>query len=992
MPYRRTTGALPLHPARSAAGVVFFLFASLASLPADDWPAFRGGPSRSGVGAESLPPPFTPLWSAPVEGRLLAPPVAAGGRVFAGTDAGRLIAFDAADGRPLWAFAMDGPIEGAPAVDAGIVFIGSLGGDLCALRTGTGGLLWRVRHGGAQESSPLVLADRVIVAVGRPSRALHAYSKQEGTLCWDFAPRHPIDSSGTRVRAGGRDVVVAGDAGGVWSVIDAVAGPAPGRFAQWSLRLPTGQRAPTAAASAADGRFAVAPGGADRRVYLLDAAAHTVSRRIALPPADAAAEAAAAGDFAAMLELPADIPERIFGGDAEETAAALDLAELLLGRPLDALRDALANAAAAEAFPPVFDGRTLFVLRRERRGTDDVLVLSRADADSGTILSGWVSDPVSGPVSAPILAGGRLILAAGSDLWIFDPATLHAGPVDRLALPAPAAASPAASDGRLFVAGADGVLRAFAASNRPPGAPGRLEPAGGVNVASHYPSLRWSQAADPDAADAPDTLTPLLEYRVDLGAALNNGIPPALDGDARVVRLALPPGTTSHAFASPVPANARVVWRIRVRDAAGALSPWSETESFIVQHDPDPPSPPSGLSVLPLDGAVQLAWTASASPDVVGYNVYRQAGGTGFAQAEVARLGIVTAMVANGLTNGAAVDFLVTAVDGAGNESAGVLVTATPRPDILLAGRDGFLSVQQAVDAAAPGETVELGPKTFRVAGGLVLKGGVSLRGYAPHLTVLDGQGAPAVLRLAGTAADGRVAVENLTLTGGAAGIDTGDADVRLRNLQIVQIAGPGIVTGSMGAVDGAFLTVADNAGDGIVARTPLAAFRGIIAARNGGAGLAGRPDAAVTYSAFFANTLGPASPGIAIDDTPGAPPRGNRSIPMAFRDPASFDYRERTGDAAVDAADPDDPWDEEPEPNGLRANQGAFGNTPYAAKSLVLPSSKADDGIVPEEGDAGRPLCFVAASGSNGTNGRVAPTGIAMLLLAAGFALRRRA
>jgi outer membrane protein assembly factor BamB len=973
------------------------LLAAAASL-ADDWSAYRGGSARSGATAESVAPPFAPLWSVPVEGRILAPPVAAAGRVYAGTDAGRLYAFDAADGRILWDAFATGPIEGSPALDGGTVYVGSLGGDLLALHAETGETIWRARHGGAQEGPPLVLPDRVVVAVGGTTRELRAYAKADGTPLWTFTARYPLRSAGTRIRVAGRDVVVAGDTGGVWSAIDSVAGPAPGGLPQWSFLVPTGRRAPTAAATGEDARLAVCAGGADRRLYVVDVEAGAVVHRIPLPPPDAAAEASAAEDFAALLALPDGELERLFDGKAGDPAAALDLAELLLGSPLDALRDALADAAEAEAFPPVFDGRSLYALRRERRDAGEVLVLTRADAGAGAVDSWWISGPLPpdpGPIAAPVLTGGRLLLTVGSEVMTFDVETLYAGPVDTLALPAPAAAAPAASDGRLFVAGADGILHAFAGTNRPPDAPILLAPADGADVASHYPVLHWSEASDPDATDAPETLAPVLEYRIEPGGALADGPAPALDGAAGVIRLALPAGTTDHALVAPVTANARVAWRVRVRDAAGAVSPWSATASFLVHYDPLPPDPPTGLTVLPLNGAVQLGWSESASPDVVGYNIYCQDGGAGFAQAEVIRLGTVTAASVGSLVNGTAYDFLVTAVDGAGNESAGRLVAATPQSDILLEGRDGFLTVQHAIDAAVPGETVTLGPKTFRVAGGLVLKGGVSLRGYAPHLTILDGQGAPAVLRLDGTAADGRVAIERLTVTGGGAGIDTGDADVRLSNLQIVRLAGPGIVTGPMAAVEGTFLTVADNTGDGIAVRTPLAAFRGVIAARNGGSGVSGPAGTSVTHSTFYDNVLGDAS-GPDLDSAPDETPRENLSLAVAFRDPEAYDYRERTGDAVVDAADPDDPWEEEPEPNGLRANQGAFGNTPYAAKSLDLPLAKPDrgaDGADPvwDDDEDSRPLCFVASSAEGAKGGTAWPLLAAALLLAAGFSLRRR-
>jgi outer membrane protein assembly factor BamB len=723
------------------------LLAGLASRPSrsDDWPSERADASRSGSTAESVAPPLAPLWSVALPGRILSTPVVAGGRLFAGTDEGRLVCLDAADGRMLWVFSAEGPIEASPAVDGDVVYAVSLDGGLHALQAATGEVLWTARTGGATELAPLVLRDRVVVAAGLPTRDLRAYAKADGTPLWSFTARRPIAGSPALVRAGGRELVVAGDAAGVWSVIDAASGPLPGNIPAWSVLVPAGPGAPVAAAVGADGLLAICPGGADRQVYVIDIAARAVARRIPLPAPPA--PEAAAGDFDALLGLPAGLLDAIASGDAASREAALDGAELLLGRPLDALRDILAADAGAATLPPAVDGPALLVLRRERPGDGETLVLARADATSGAVGSAWVSgprDPAAGGVRASVRSGRFLLLAAGAELLVFDATDPAAGPVARAALPSPAAAPPAVADGRVFLAGADGTLLAFAGGNQPPAAPSDLEPAPGEDVATHYPVFRWSGASDPDPADGPETLAAELEVAVETGGALAGtpvpSSPAALPG---AVRVTLPAGASEHAFGAALPANARVAWRVRVRDAAGAASPWTATRAFTVCRDPDPPDPPTGLSVLPLDGAVQLAWTASASPDVVGYNVYAKAGGRSFAQAEVLRLGTVTAAVVGRLPNGESCDVMVTAVDGAGNESAGVVVGAVPQAEIALGDRAGFLTVQQAIDAAAPGETVTLGPKTFRVAGGLILKGGVSLRGYAPHLTVLDGQGAP---------------------------------------------------------------------------------------------------------------------------------------------------------------------------------------------------------------------------------------------------------
>ncbi len=258
--------------------------------------------------------------------------------------------------------------------------------------------------------------------------------------------------------------------------------------------------------------------------------------------------------------------------------------------------------------------------------------------------------------------------------------------------------------------------------------------------------------------------------------------------------------------------------------------------------------------------------------------------------------------------------------DAAVNWAVGTGATSlgTLSSDITLNGQGSYATVQEAIDAALPGDTVQLGAMTFFVPGGLALKGGVSIRGAGPHRTILDGQGAAAVLRLSGTAAEGPSTVDLLTVTGGATGIDTGAADARLRNLQVVRNTGDGIVTGQTGAVTGLSLTVADNGGDGIEANNPQARFRGLILARNGGRGVNAVAGVTVGYSTLFGNTLG----------------TDNYAGTIAFRNAAALDYREAAGSASVDAGDPADPFDLEPAPNGGRANQGAFGNTPEATAS----------------------------------------------------------
>ncbi len=245
--------------------------------------------------------------------------------------------------------------------------------------------------------------------------------------------------------------------------------------------------------------------------------------------------------------------------------------------------------------------------------------------------------------------------------------------------------------------------------------------------------------------------------------------------------------------------------------------------------------------------------------------------------------------------------------------------------------------LQERLDRASPGETVVLEAGIYVVPAGLRVKGGVSLAGAGPHRTILDGRGAETVLRLTGSRSEGGSTIQNLTVTGGQTGVDTGAADALLRNLQVVGQVGNGVLAGQAGVLEAISLTLADNGGSGAFLAGEGARLRGIIAARNGRFGVEGLAEGSVTFSDFFGNALGPAT-----QDLLGV---GVLFDPVTFRDPASFDYREVPGSATVDAGDPSDAFEREPRPNGSRINQGAFANTPEAT-----PSAEAEPPVSVEE------------------------------------------
>ncbi len=99
----------------------------------------------------------------------------------------------------------------------------------------------------------------------------------------------------------------------------------------------------------------------------------------------------------------------------------------------------------------------------------------------------------------------------------------------------------------------------------------------------------------------------------------------------------------------------------------GTIDPLSAVVLLTGQTDLLPPAAPAGLLVTSEgDGTVSLAWTAS--PDAVSYNVYRSPlSGGGFVNIGQ---GSGTSFDDHGLTNGRTYFYVVTALDGVGNESA----------------------------------------------------------------------------------------------------------------------------------------------------------------------------------------------------------------------------------------------------------------------------------------------------------------------------------
>jgi outer membrane protein assembly factor BamB len=128
------------------------------------------------------------------------PPVMEAGRLYFGTDRGRVVAVDTDDGSLVWERFLGHCIAASPAASGPTVFVAGMGtgpcgrgrGVLVALDASTGDVRWRF-SAGPIESSPLVVGR--LVVVGSHDGRIYALDTRDGHVRWWFTTRAAVKGS-----------------------------------------------------------------------------------------------------------------------------------------------------------------------------------------------------------------------------------------------------------------------------------------------------------------------------------------------------------------------------------------------------------------------------------------------------------------------------------------------------------------------------------------------------------------------------------------------------------------------------------------------------------------------------------------------------------------------------------------------------------------------------------------------------------------------------
>lgn len=187
-------------------------------IPDEDWPLFRGSVSRCGRASADPAPSFSHAWTAPSGGGLhQGSPILLGDAIVVGTqnecrpNAAGLTALNAASGDRLWHHPVASSIKLAPAADGGRVFANTVTGEVVAL-SGSGESLWTYRLRDASErwiySAPLAWRGRVytgasahFVSLDQETGAVDWLRDDLGTRDWIASYPSPAGSGDTLVLA-----------------------------------------------------------------------------------------------------------------------------------------------------------------------------------------------------------------------------------------------------------------------------------------------------------------------------------------------------------------------------------------------------------------------------------------------------------------------------------------------------------------------------------------------------------------------------------------------------------------------------------------------------------------------------------------------------------------------------------------------------------------------------------------------------------------------
>jgi outer membrane protein assembly factor BamB len=160
-------------------------------LPAGvSWPVFRGDRGFRGVSDDPLVLPLDLLWEFRTDASVRSSPVIGGGRVFIGSDDGRLYALNLADGSKIWTYDTGAAVEAPPLLAGDGIFVGNENGAFFGLEAANGEERWVYETEGKIVGSANWIRSKkensLKILVGSHDNFLRSLSAESGEEEWQF--------------------------------------------------------------------------------------------------------------------------------------------------------------------------------------------------------------------------------------------------------------------------------------------------------------------------------------------------------------------------------------------------------------------------------------------------------------------------------------------------------------------------------------------------------------------------------------------------------------------------------------------------------------------------------------------------------------------------------------------------------------------------------------------------------------------------------------
>ena len=174
------------------------------------WPMHRGGPSLMGQALGEILDSVELVWTFDTGAPVVSSAAIANGRVFIGSNSGRIHALELRSGKELWSFETGGAVEASPCLVGDLLYIGSSDSLFYALESVSGSLRWKFQSGdrilGGANAARMRDHAETLILFGSYDGSLYCLDAKTGALRWEFATDSYLNGTAA-VLPGGRAVV-----------------------------------------------------------------------------------------------------------------------------------------------------------------------------------------------------------------------------------------------------------------------------------------------------------------------------------------------------------------------------------------------------------------------------------------------------------------------------------------------------------------------------------------------------------------------------------------------------------------------------------------------------------------------------------------------------------------------------------------------------------------------------------------------------------------